>query len=121
MAIIIRNMQTHRAFTCAKEEWASLLDAARAHGWEEEGSKYDFEYQMDEYTDTHYDYLYNLWMIFYASREWHEWNGSYLEAKNQIVSESDAYFLMKALEKVEGVGSDLLAFLSEGSFRICDE
>lgn len=121
MEIIIRNIQTRRAFTCGEEEWARLLDAARANGWEEEGSKYDFEYQMDEYTDTHYDYLYNLWMIFYTSREWHEWNGSYLEAKNQIVSESDAYFLMKALEKVEGVGSDLLAFLSEGSFRICDE
>jgi hypothetical protein len=74
---------------------------------------------VDDACDAMADYLYNLWMIFYVSREMFAWDGNYIEKKNQIVSESDAYYLMLALEK-EWASPDrgFLDFLNSGAFRI---
>ena len=58
-------------------------------------------------------------MIFYVSREMFEWDRNYIEKKNQVVSESDAYYLMLALEKEwQSPDRSFLDFLNSGPFRI---
>jgi hypothetical protein len=61
-------------------------------------------------------------MICYLAREMFEWNGNYVDRRNQVVSESDAYELMRALEKTWASNDrSLLDFLNNGSFRICSD
>ena len=119
MAYTFLNINTLKTFTCGEEEWTRILAAARAGGWEEEGTQFNFACEVDDAYDPMVDYLYNLWMIFYLSREMFEWDGNYTDKKNQVVSESDAYYLMLALEK-EWTSTDrgLLDFLNSGPFRI---
>ncbi|HNW27577.1 MAG TPA: hypothetical protein PKN50_03780 [Spirochaetota bacterium] len=119
MAYTFLNLATLQTFSCPEDEWQRLLEAARAGGWEEEGTEFDFACEVDDVYDPGVDYLYNLLMIFYVSREMHEWDGNYIEKKNQVVSESDAYYLMLAIEK-ERTSQDrgLLDFLNSGPFRI---
>ena len=122
MGYRLENTSTHQSVTCPDEHWRLLLEAARASGWEEEGTQYDFEYGVDEIYDGMADYLFNLWMIFHVSREMLEWNGNYTDKKGQVVSESDAYGLMQALEKTPHADDrGLLDFLNIGPFRICGE
>ncbi len=118
MAYTFLNLNTLQSFTCGEEEWQRLLEAAHAGGWEEEGTEFDFACEVDDAYDSQVDYLYNLLMIFYVSREMFEWDGNYTEKKNQIVSESDAYYLMLALEKEPAADRGLLDFLNSGPFRI---
>jgi hypothetical protein len=110
---------SHRTLACGEEEWLRCLAAARACGWDEEGTQYDLPYQVDDEYDQGVDYLYNLWMILHLSREMFAWDGNYTEKKNQVVSESDAYFLAQALADARPPADPgLLDFLREGSFRI---
>jgi hypothetical protein len=122
MAYTLQNLDTRQMFTCDDDQWLHYLETARANGWDEEGTRYDFEYEVDETYDSMVDYLYNLWMILHLSREMFEWNGNYVEKRSQVVSESDAYYLKQALENI-WVSEDrsILEFLDRGSFRICRE
>jgi hypothetical protein len=120
MAYTLRNLNTHQAFACGDGQWIRLLETARANGWNEEGTRFDFAFEVDETYDTMVDYLYNLWMICYLAREMFEWNGNYTDKRNQVVSESDAYYLMQSVEKTWATNDrGLLDFLGIGSFRIC--
>jgi len=122
MAYTLQNLDTRQMFTCGDDQWLRYLETARANGWNEEGTRYDFAYEVDETYDSMVDYLYNLWMIFHLSREMFEWNGNYVEKRSQVVSESDAYYLKMALEKTwVSDDRDLLEFLDCGTFRICRE
>jgi len=119
MAYTFLNLATMQTFTCDDKEWLVHLERARAAGWDEEGTAFDFAWEVDNAYDPMVDYLYNLLLIFYVSREMQEWDGNYIDKKNQVVSESDAYCLMQALE--EGWSSPdrgFLDFLSSGPFRI---
>ncbi len=122
MAYTFLNLTTMQTFTCEDEEWLGYLEEARAAGWDEEGTAFDFESEVDNAYDPMVDYLYNLLMIFYVSREMRDWDGNYIDRKNQVVSESDACRLMQALE--EGWSSPdrgFLDFLHSGPFRILGE
>ena len=122
MAYTLRNLNTHQAFTCSEDQWLYHLETARDNGWNGEGTRFDFAFEVDETYDAMVDYLYNLWMICYLAREMFEWNGNYFDKRNQVVSESDAYELMRALEKTWAANDrSLLEFLNNGSFRICAE
>lgn len=119
MSYTFLNINTLQSFTCDDDAWLRYLETARAGGWEAEGTQFDFASEVDDAYDPMVDYLYNLLMIFYVSREMLEWDGNYTDRKNQVVSESDAYYLMLALEK-EWASPDrgLLDFLNSGPFRI---
>ncbi|MBN2158138.1 MAG: hypothetical protein JW807_01990 [Spirochaetes bacterium] len=122
MAYTLMNLSTMRSLTVSDGEWSRFLAEARANGWEEEGTRYDFSCQVDDIYDSLYDYLYNLFLIFHVARELFEWDGNYHERKNQVVSEGDALHLSQALEETAGDDNRaLLDFLREGSFRICGE
>ena len=118
----LQQIRSHRTFTSSDDEWLGWLAEARRNGWDEEGTQYDFPYQVDEEYDAMVDYLYNLWMILHLTREMFAWDGNYTEKKNQVVSESDAYYLMQALAGTwQSADRGLLEFLGEGPFRICSE
>jgi hypothetical protein len=120
MAYLFEQIETHRTITCEDDEWHGHLAAARGNGWDEEGTRYDFPYQVDEEYDSMTDYLYNLWMILHLSRELFAWDGNYTEKKNQVVSDSDAYYLSQALAGAwQSEDRNLLEFMEAGSFRIC--
>jgi hypothetical protein len=122
MPYTLQNILTHRSFTCSDNEWKGYIETARVNGWDEEGTRYDFEYEVDESYDSLVDYLYNLWMILHLSREMFEWNGNYIDKKSQVVSDSDAYYMMQALETTwNAEDRGLLDFLGSGSFRISRE
>jgi hypothetical protein len=119
MPYLFEQLETHRTHTCTDEEWLGYLAAARASGWDEEGTRYDFPFQVDEEYDDMVDYLYNLWMIMHLSREMIAWDGNYTEKKNQVVSGSDACCLMQALaETWQSEDRGFLKFLGSGPFRI---
>jgi hypothetical protein len=118
----LQQIHSHRIFTCSDDEWLACLDEARRNGWDEEGTQYDFSYQVDEEYDGGVDYLYNLWMILHLSREMLAWDGNYTEKKNQLISDSDAYYLRQALDETwRPEDRGLLDFLGEGPIRICSE
>lgn len=120
MSYLFQQLESHRTHTCGDDEWNRCLAEARRNGWDEEGTQYDFSYQVDEEYDAMVDYLYNLWMLMHLSREMFAWDGNYTEKKNQVVSDSDAYCLMQALaETWQSEDRGLLEFLGTGSFRIC--
>lgn len=122
MAYTFLNLATMSTVSVPDEEWSRHLAAARAGGWEEEGTRYDLPCQVDEVYDAMYDYLYNLLLIFQVTRELFEWDGNYDEKKNQIVSERDARRLMEALETTWASDDrGLLQFLGNGAFRILGE
>jgi len=122
MAYTLQNLNTYQAFTCGDDQWIHLLETARSNGWIEEGTRFDLTYEVDEAYDAMIDYLYNLWIICDLVRETFEWNGNYVDRKNQVVSESDAYYLKQALEKTwYSDDRELLEFLNKGSFRICSD
>jgi len=120
MAYLFEQLETHRTITCEEDEWLLFLAAARSNGWDEEGTRYDFPYQVEEEFDSMTDYLYNLWMILHLSKEMFAWDGNYTEKRNQIVSDSDAYYLAQALTGARQLKDrDLLEFMEAGAFRIC--
>jgi hypothetical protein len=122
MSYLFQQLESHRTLACSDEEWNRCLAEARRNGWDEEGTQYDFSYQVDEEYDAMVGYLYNLWMIMHLSREMFAWDGNYTEKKNQVVSDSDAYYLMQALaETWLSEDRGLLEFLGTGSFRICGD
>lgn len=119
MAYTFQNINTNQTCCCGDEDWVRYLDDARAAGWEAEGTIFDFAREVDDSYDDMNDYLFNLWMIIHVSREMFEWDGNYTEKKNQLISESDAYYLMLALEKGPvPPGREFLDFLNSGPIRI---
>jgi hypothetical protein len=122
MGYRLENITTHQCISCADDRWRLLIETARANGWDEEGTSYDFTYELEETYDPMVDYLYNLWMIFHLSREMFDWDGNYNDKKGQVVSESDAYHFTQALrETADADDGALLDFFNSGSFRICNE
>ncbi len=122
MAYALRNLNTRQVYTCGDDQWLHHLETAQANGWSGEGTHFDLAYELDETYDPMVDYLYNLWMICNLTREMFEWNGNYIDRRNQIVSESDAYYLKQALEKTwSSKDRGLLDFLNNGSFRISSD
>jgi len=119
VAYTFQNLSSGKTLIIDDEPWLKLLALAGENGWEEEGTRYDFAFQVDEEWDFMYGYEYNLWLLLQTAREMFEWEGGYIEKKNQIVYESDAYFMAQALEKARpDEDRPLLDFLRSGSFRI---
>lgn len=109
----------HENTTCTREDryWVRLLDTARDEGWQPDGTLYDFDFQVDDLTDELYDPAYNLFFVVMCFNEIWQWDGSYTEKENQVVTDEDAHYLRLALQ---GAWDDeeLMCFFEKGSFRI---
>ena len=111
------NIETCECYFCEESLWINTLEVAKDEGWEPDGTYYDINSQ---YEDLDYDDDSNRAIYCFCAYtvEMREWNGSFTDCKDQIVSYIDSMYLVKALE---GMGTDvsLVSFLEKGSFRIC--
>lgn len=112
------NTSTGDTIILSDTEWPELLEKAEAAGWHPEGTKYDIKLELDlnSYDDED-SVAENLFVYITLNHRFIEWNGSYVEKENQIVTSEDAYYMKKALED-EAIPEQIMKFLESGEFRI---
>ena len=104
--------------TISREKWISALDFAKNNGWQPAGTYLDFNKELDLLWNDDFDEMYNLWMVLTSHNSCHEWEGSYTEKEDQIVTDNDSYELMLSLE-ISNDFSHLASFIGGTAFRIC--
>lgn len=102
-----------------RRDWQQMLVMARANGWEPQGTILDYEchYQLEvskyEEIDRDSEALIDRKVKERCAR----WQGGYLAPEYQIVTDTDARGLRRALHRANAP-LDLLLFLAHGAFRI---
>lgn len=117
MAYVFASLDGLKRVECGEEEWRKALEEAGSLGWSPEGTRFDFQYQVEEIWDGGLDYAWNLLRMVETHMMALGWNGNYTEKENQIISESDAYELSLYIDSAI-VGQELLDLLGEGAVRI---
>jgi len=117
MPYLLTSVNENVTCKCDDPYWVRVIDLAREEGWQPDGTMYNFDSRVDELTDEMYDPLYNLFFVVMCFNEIWQWEGSYTEKENQIVTDEDAYYLRLALQGT-GTDEELMRFLEKGSFRI---
>lgn len=118
MAYLLINIETGEQFTCDEKVWIDAFEAAKADGWDPEGTMYDAAYVLDDELDYVDDDNEKLWRIYKEVGTEFDWDGSYIEKKGQVVTYGDSYYMVMSL-KCAGVDPALCEFVAKGSFRIC--
>lgn len=119
MAYRLQNIATGTVFACEDGAWHRALAAAKDEGWHPAGSRYDFEFQLDEYCDHKLGSMMNLYIVLQLHMDHVNWKGSYTDRENQIVTDDDAAEFHYCL-RAAGVEPAILAFIDGGAFRICE-
>lgn len=114
---ILINLNTNDGISCSNELWATILSTGRKYGWKPEGTVYDFIFELDDTFDEDDDALLQALTVIMINNRRLDWNGSYLEKENQIVTNSDAEALCLAIKNT-GLDPDIILFIQQGSFRI---
>ena len=119
MAYRLLHIDSGTSLTLTEEYWHEILKKAEDSGWEPEGTLFDLDFVLDESLEESTGSAGRLYASIVSHNELREWNGSYTEKENQIITESDAYYMFQALEEVT---EDPLLFelLCLGALRICD-
>jgi len=120
MAYLLLNIETSAGFYCDEDEWVSVIAKAKAEGWRPDGTLYDYVYVANEESFDIDDEMSNMYNMILEKNVSLEWDGNYIEKKNQIVMYEDAIYLAAALVGT-GVDEKLLDFIKQGSFRICSQ
>ncbi|MDY0361249.1 MAG: hypothetical protein RBR08_07340, partial [Desulforegulaceae bacterium] len=94
----LESLISKEKFCLSEEQWINALEFAKNNGWDPAGTILDFENELDMLWDDSQSRMYNLWMVLTCHNSCHEWDGSYTEKQNQIVSDNDSYELMLSLE-----------------------
>ncbi len=120
MSYHLLNVENLDYYYCDDLVWITALDTARKNGWKPDGTLFDYVYETDDICFDIDDEMYYMWMMILSKIEFHEWDGSYHEKRNQIVMYEDTIYFAACLE---GTGTDenLIEFIKKGSFRICSE
>lgn len=118
MVYVFTSLDGTKHAECGEEEWRNALDSARERDWEPEGTRIDFQFQVEEVWDDRFDYTWNLKRMLEVHMMAMGWDGNYTEKENQIISESDAYALYCSLDETL-VSRALLELLGGGAVRIC--
>lgn len=118
MTYRLQNIATGRVFSCDDAAWLRALAAARENGWHPAGSRFDFEFQMEECCDHTLGSMMNLFIVLRLHMEQVNWSGTYHDRENQIVTDDDAAELHYCLS-ASGIEPDILKFIDGGAFRIC--
>ncbi len=118
MTYVFASLDGRKRAECGEKEWKAALDSARARDWDPEGTRIDFQFQVDEVWDERFDYTWNLKRMLEVHMMATGWDGNYIEKENQIISESDAYALFCSLDETL-VSRALLELLAGGAVRIC--
>ncbi len=120
MGYILRNIASGSTISLSDNEWPALLDLALNQGWDPDGTTYDLLLELDLQSDDDCDIEYNTFIYITLNHRFLVWDGSYIEKENQIVSDDDAYYLMKAIENIPAQEL-IITFLKLGAFRISEE
>jgi hypothetical protein len=111
------NLKSGEIYSCCDELWRRVLEEAGDNSWEAEGTTIDFYFELEMTLDEMYSDDWNMLLMCYAHMKRINWDGNYIEKENQLVSDSDAKGLLRA---ITGLDADpaLIAFLARGCFRI---
>ncbi len=118
MAYTLINIESGEIFICEDNVWIDAFEAAKADGWDPDGTMYDAAYTLDEELDYIGDDNEKLWRIYTEVGNEFDWDGSYTEKRGQVVTYGDSYYMVMSL-KCAGADPALCEFVSKGSFRIC--
>ncbi|MCB9481381.1 MAG: hypothetical protein H6681_06200 [Desulfobacteraceae bacterium] len=116
----LESLISKEKFIISKEKWLKALEFAKQNGWSPLGTILDFESELDLMWNEDQSRMYNLWMVLTCHNSCHEWEGSYTEKENQIISDTDSYELMLSLEMSDEF-AELAQFVAGISFRILKE
>ncbi len=111
------NSVTGERCECDERSWEEALRLAKENGWEPEGTRIDFDNEIERQWDDRSDYGWNLLMMLGIHMMRLRWDGNYVDREHQVVPEPDSYGLYRALEG-SGVGGELLSFIRKGPFYI---
>lgn len=114
------NVDTSEYYFCDEDIWISAIEYAKKNDWDPAGTVYDYVYDTDDVCFGINDEMYYLFMLIVNQNEYLEWNGNYIEMKNQVVTYEDSMYLPLCL-KGSNAPPGLIEFISKGSFRICSE
>ena len=120
MAYHLINIETLEHYTCDDQSWIKALDAAKENWWDPDGTMFDYIYETEDICWDSDDYAHYMFTLLISMTESFEWDGNYIEKRNQVVSYEDTIYLASSLE---GTDTDmgLIEFITKGSFRICSE
>jgi len=120
MAYHLLNVETSEYYYCDDHEWADAIETAKENDWEPDGTFFDIVYETNDHCFDSDDPGY--WMFTFSAygKESREWDGNYIEKRNQIVMYEDSIYLAISLDGT-GVSTELIEFIRKGSFRICSE
>ena len=118
MAYHLLNVETSAGYYCDEDEWIRAIETAKENGWRPDGTYYDHVYVADDECFGVDDEMYYMHRIILAKNESFEWDGNYIDKRNQVVMYEDTIYLAAALEG-SGIDDKLLDFIKRGSFRIC--
>jgi len=118
MKYTLLQIESGESLTLDEEQWLTILETAQKEGWDPEGTRFDLFFEMDEAFEEDDDELYRLFSYLTLNSDYVEWDGNYTDRANQVISETDAYYLFKATEDVIDT-PPLFSLLAKGSIRIC--
>ncbi len=120
MSYHLLNIETSEYYYCDDNEWTRAIEIAVENDWGPDGTFFDIVYETDDKCFDSDDPAYWMFMFTVSRDEALEWDGNYIEKRNQVVMYEDSIYLAKSLDGT-GVSEELLDFIRKGSFRICSE
>lgn len=116
----LEQLYSKEKFSISQSKWLKALNFAKDMGWHPAGTVLEFEKELDDLWDEDQSRMYNLWMVLMSQNACTQWEGSYTEKENQIITDTDSYELMLSLEMSEEF-VDLAGFIGGTAFRILKE
>ena len=116
MSYLLINLSENMTYRCSDAFWKKVLTSAENNGWESIGTIYDLIYMVEEECDKSLDLLITHFTVITLRNRQFEWDGNYMDKRNQIVVDEDAAALSCALTGT--TDESLINFLDKGAFRI---
>ena len=120
MSYHLVNIDTLDYYYCDDNVWIAAIEFAGNNDWYPAGTFYDYLYDTNDLCYGNEDRLYYLFTLIMNQNDSWEWDGNYIEKKNQIVTYEDTIYLPLCL-KGGDAPQELIDFIQKGSFRICSD
>lgn len=117
MGYALVNYRTGEIHSCSDGCWKRVIEEAKSNFWDAEGTRIDFYFELENSLDEMYSDDWNMLLMCYAHMKRIGWDGNYIEKENQLVSETDADGLRRAIMDLD-IDPSLPEFLEKGGFRI---
>ncbi len=118
MSYLLINIETGASYRMDDHQWLKALDRAKQNYWDPGKTAYDVAEVVKDDCEFLDDEGTILFTVLMALCENEEWDGNYIEKRNQIVEYEDTLYLADALKGTE-FDPELVEFIYKGPFRIC--